>query len=52
MEGLIEHLIGPTTLMDQVMGGKPDFPSRKNEFEPDADKLLKQEKSEGSIKDL
>ena len=46
MEGLIEDLLGPAALMDQVMGGKPDFPTRENEFEPDAEKLQKQEKNE------
>ena len=47
MEGLVQHLIGPTTLMDQVIGGKPDFPTRENEYEPDADLIHEQEKPEG-----
>lgn len=46
MEGLVQHLIGPTTIMDQVLGGKPVFPEQKNEFEPDANEIQKQEKSE------
>lgn len=46
MEGLVQHLIGPTTLMDQVMGGKPDFPTRENEFEPDIDAILEHKQTE------
>lgn len=46
MEGLIQHIIGPTTLLDQALGGKPAFPEQKNEFEPDADEIQKQEKPE------
>jgi hypothetical protein len=45
MEGLVQHLIGPTTLMDQVLGGKLIIPDQ-NEFEPNADIIKNQEKSE------
>ncbi len=39
MEGIVQDLIGPTTLLDQVIGGKPVFLSKENEFEPD-DKVV------------
>ena len=39
MEGIVQHLIGPTTLLDQVIGGKPYFPKQENEFEPDASRV-------------
>lgn len=43
MEGIVQHLIGPTTLLDQVIGGKPVFPSKENEFEPDAEVIQNKE---------
>ena len=43
MEGIVEHLIGPTTLLDQVIGGKPVFSSKENEFEPDAEVIQNKE---------
>ncbi len=43
MGGIVQHLIGPTTLLDQVIGGKPVFPSKENEFEPDAEVIQNKE---------
>jgi hypothetical protein len=45
LEGLVQHIIGPTTILDQALGGKPVFPNQENELEPDAS-LLKEEDSE------
>jgi hypothetical protein len=45
MEGLVEHIIGPTTHLDPVLGGKPVFPEQENEFEPSIQELKRQEKS-------
>lgn len=44
MEGLVQHIIGPTSFLDQALGGKPVFPEQENEFEPDADRIKRQDK--------
>ena len=38
-EGLVHDIIGPSSLLDQALGGKPVFPNEENELEPD-DSLL------------
>ncbi|MGE5581951.1 MAG: hypothetical protein ACM3X9_05365 [Bacillota bacterium] len=43
LEGLIEDILGPASVLDQTLGGKPVFPVEENEFEPEAD-LVEEEK--------
>jgi hypothetical protein len=43
LQGLVQDILGPASLLDETLGGKPIFP--KNEFEPE-EELLETEQSD------
>jgi hypothetical protein len=43
LEGLVQDILGPTSILDQALWGKPVFPDQEHEFESDVGLLKKEE---------